>query len=241
MTRDRAYRSFMKRPGLVSYRVRHMETDLFLQAERDISDKVSAWVIEARSAIEDYARSHPGFIESYQPLPDDPFAPLPVRDMLKAGRTAGVGPMASVAGAIAEFVCRRMAEHLNGEIIVENGGDTCFRLSGVSTVCIWAGDSPLSGRVGIRCSADSEFLSVCTSSGTVGHSKSFGTADAVTVISENAAIADAAATAVGNMVKSTRDIHRAVEALRHLNGILGGVIIKGDKLGAWGRLELVSI
>jgi ApbE superfamily uncharacterized protein (UPF0280 family) len=75
----------------------------------------------------------------------------------------------------------------------------------------------------------------------VGHSKSLGAADAVTVISGNAAIADAAATAVGNMVKSTRDVHRAVEALRHLNGVLGGVIIKGDRLGAWGELELVAI
>lgn len=218
-----------------------METDLFIQASDDISIQVSALVLEARTAIESYARAHPGFIESYLPLPEDPFAPLPVRQMLNAGIKAGVGPMAAVAGAIADYVCRKMAEKLPGEIIVENGGDTCFKLSGPVTVAIWAGSSPFSGRVGIRCNPEGDFFSVCTSSGTIGHSKSFGCADAVSIISRDAALADAVATAVGNMVDTKKDISPAIERLESFKGVLGGVIIKGDRIGAWGDLELVPV
>ena len=231
----------MRRDGLCSFRVRHLETDLLIQAEEDISARVSGWVVEARTAIEFYAKEHQGFLESYIPLPEDPFAPPPVKEMLRAGTAAGTGPMAAVAGAIAQFVCRKAASVLSGEIIVENGGDTCFRTNAPVTVAIWAGSSPFSGKVGIRCGPPGEFLSVCTSSGTVGHSRSFGKADAVTVISADAALADAVATAVGNMVKTRKDVAPAIQRLGQFPGILGGVIIKADQIGAWGEIELINL
>ena len=242
----RTYRAFMKRRGLFSFRVSHKETDLFIQAPEDISRQVSGWIIEARTSIEAYAASHGGFIESFTPLPDDPLAPPPVNRMLRAGIAAGTGPMAAVAGAIAQFVCQKAAALLpDGEIIVENGGDTCFRISGAVTAAIWAGRSPFTGKVGIRCAGNrtdaGDFLSICTSSGTVGHSRSFGTADAVTVVSKDAALADAVATAVGNMVRSRKDVSVAVERLRDFEGILGGVVIKADQIGAWGEIELVPL
>ncbi len=219
-----------------------METDLFIQAQEDISNMVSSWILEARTAIEAYAKTHEGFLESYIPLPEDPLAPPPVRQMLRAAAIAGTGPMAAVAGAIAQFVCHKAATVLSGEIIVENGGDTCSRIFGPVTAAIWAGSSPFTGKVGIRCDTDEEFLALCTSSGTVGHSKSFGTADAVTVISEDAALADAVATAIGNMVKTRKDVAIATQKLEAFPGIKGGVIIKGDNIGAWGKdIELVPL
>ncbi len=231
----------MKRAGLVRFRVRHKETDLFVQAARDLSPEVSAWVVEARSKIEAYARNHPGFLESYSPLPYDPLAPEIVKGMLKATNLAGVGPMASVAGAIAEYVGQRIAQNIPGEIMVENGGDIFLRMLSKVTIGIYAGTSPFSGRVGLMLEGRADPFGVCTSSGTIGHSVSFGSADAVCVISESCSLADAAATAAGNLVKKKADVDRALAYLKGLSGVEGGIVIKADVIGAFGALELVSI
>ena len=241
MGEKRTYRSLTARDGLVGFQVRHRETDLHIQAESDFEDEVSKWVIEIRLSIEDYARSHPGFLESYVPLPDDPFAPSVVRDMIESSAAAGVGPMAAVAGAIAQHIGKRCMELSAGEIVVENGGDIFLRVFKPVTSAVWAGTSPLSGRVGVAIAPGLTPLGICTSSGTVGHSKSFGKADAVTVVSQSVALADATATSVGNMVRTERDIDRGIKALKQIPGILGGLIIKGTKLGAWGQIELVPL
>jgi uncharacterized protein len=237
----RAYRSFIARNGLIGFQVRHQETDLHIQADRNLENEVSTWIIEVRLSIEDYARSHPGFLESYTPLSDDPFASSIVRDMLESSLIAGVGPMAAVAGAIAHHIGKRCVELTSGEVIVENGGDIFLRVLGPITTAIWAGTSPLSGKVGIAVTADRMPLGICTSSGTVGHSRSLGKADAVTIISESVSLADAVATSIGNMVRTERDIDPGLKALQKIPGILGGVIIKGTKLGIWGQLELVPL
>ena len=231
----------MKRPGLVSFQVRHKETDLFIQAPTDLSDHVSAWVVEARSSIEQYAATHPGFLESYSPFPMDPIAPQIVKNMLSAGMNAGVGPMAAVAGAIAEYVGKRILNKVTGEVIVENGGDVFLYVRSPVTVAIYAGESVLSGRVGIRLYNEDKTVGICTSSGTVGHSRSFGRADAVSVICTDCALADAAATAAGNLVKTKADIHKGLDFLRNIKDILGAVVVKADGIGAFGALELMPL
>ncbi len=238
----RIYRSLMNRKGLVRFNVRHLETDLHIQAQRNLTHEVSRWIIEARIAIEGYARRHPGFLESLEPLEDDPLAPPVVREMLLASSRCGVGPMASVAGAIANQVGRRILERIPGsEVFVENGGDLFVQADSPFKVAIFAGTSPFSGRIGISLPGKVGQFGICTSSGTVGHSRSFGRADAVTVVSHSASLSDAAATAVGNLVSTARDIARGLEAMQGIEGVLGGLIIKGSRIGAWGNIELVSL
>ncbi len=231
----------MCRKGLVSFTVRHMQTDLFVQTNRNISDKVSSWIIESRLAIENYAKIHPEFLDSYVPLPEDQFAPSPVKEMLNAAILTGVGPMAAVAGAISEYVGIRCRKETHGEVIIENGGDLFLWTNSPITVALFAGSSPLSSKVGIRLYEDEMPLGVCTSSGTVGHSKSLGKADAVTVISSDCALADAAATAAGNIVRSDKDIEYALNFLRDIKDIKGALIVVAKKIGAWGKIELVPI
>ncbi len=239
--RDRFYRSFMSRPGLVGFQVVHKETDLHIQAGRDLAKEVSQWVIQARMAIESYASFHKGFLEAMTPLPLDPLAPPIVSAMLEAAQMAGVGPMAAVAGAVAEYVGSRILEEAPGEVLVENGGDIFLKVDEPVVTAIFAGRSPLSNRVGIRISPFSDPLGVCTSSGTVGHSKSLGRADAVTVLAHSTPLADASATAAANMVKSKGDIDLALQKLQGIKGIVGAVVIKHDRLGAFGDIELVPI
>lgn len=150
--------------------------------------------------------------------------------------------MAAVAGAVAEYVGVRCADFTSGEVIVENGGDIFICIERRPLIsAIWAGKSPLSGRIGLRITPEATPLGICTSSGTVGHSRSFGTADAVTILSRSTALADAAATAVGNMVKTEMDIDAALEYMGGIKEIIGGVIIKGTRLGAWGGVELAPV
>jgi ApbE superfamily uncharacterized protein (UPF0280 family) len=232
----------MSRQGLTRFQVRHLETDLHIQAHRDLSRECSAWVVEARTQIETYARSHDGFLDAYVPLPRDPFAPPVVSDMLRASEAAGTGPMAAVAGAVAAHVGMLCVQETGGDVIVENGGDIFLHVQNTVTIAIYAGDSPLSGKVGIELQGKSVSFGVCTSSGMIGHSRSFGKAHAVTVISDRVALADAVATGIGNMVKRPADIGPALDKMQDIDGISAGVIISGDKLGAWGdKIRLVPL
>jgi uncharacterized protein len=236
----RTYRARMARPGLVGFRVAVRETDLWVLAARDFSSQVRELVIQERQQLEAYIAGHPDFLTTLAPWPADPFAPAVVREMIAAAATAGVGPMAAVAGALAARVGHQLAL-LSPEVIVENGGDIFLAIAQPATVALFAGPSPLSHRVGLTIDPGLSPLGVCTSSASVGHSLSFGQADAACVLAASAALADAAATALGNRVQGPDTIASALDWVATLPDILGAVVIVGDKLGAWGRVELVPL
>jgi uncharacterized protein len=236
----RTYRTRMARSGLSGFRVAVKETDLWVLAVRDFSPEVRELVIQERQQLEAYIAIHPDFLTSLVPRPEDPFAPPVVREMIEAAAAAGVGPMAAVAGALAAQVGRGLAP-LSPEVIVENGGDIYLAITQPATVALFAGKSPLSHRVGLNLDPALSPLGVCTSSATVGHSLSFGRADAACVLARSAALADAAATALGNRVQGPESFGKALEWVASLPEILGAVVIVGEKLGAWGQVELVPL
>ncbi len=193
-----------------------------------------------RQHIKDYIREVPEFLTSLKPLPCPVHALSIIKDMCQAAQKCGVGPMAAVAGAIAQYVGQDLSK-LSREIIVENGGDIYIKSNKERIIGVYAGDSPLSGKIGIRIKPEDCPLGVCTSSGKIGHSLSFGRADAVVIISKSAVLADAAATAIGNMVKKVEDIQRGVNTAKNIEGVSGVLVIMEDKLGAWGNIELVKL
>ncbi|NIS60700.1 MAG: UPF0280 family protein, partial [Proteobacteria bacterium] len=205
MFEERTYRNLVKTEDLTPFRVTVRETDLFLLANRKLEKEVKEAVIRYRWQIEEYIRSHPEFQTSLRPVRSDPYAPKIVKEMLKASRLANVGPMASVAGAIAEFVGKDLIP-LSPEVICENGGDIFIATSKERVVGVFAGKSPLSLKVGLRIKPGDTPLGICSSSGTVGHSMSFGKADAVCVLSRSTSLADAAATSIGNLIEGKGDI-----------------------------------
>ncbi len=240
--RSRFYRSWTGIPRLTAFRVQVKETDLHVQADRPSAGDVEERVLFYRHQIENYIANNAEFLTSLVPLPQDVLAPPIVQEMIRAGQHAGVGPMAAVAGAIAEKVGQDLlAEQKTGEIIIENGGDIFVSIHDRVKIAIFAGSSPLSCKVGIAIPRSQMPVGVCTSSGTVGHSLSFGKADAVTVVARSTALADAVATAVGNVVKQGRDMKYGLSLARDMKEISGALIIVGDKIGAWGDIELVSI
>jgi uncharacterized protein len=237
--RERTYRDRILKNNLKSFNVTIRESDLFVSTDLDLEDVTRHSVYQYRSYIESYIEAHPDFLTSLVPLPCDEFAPAIVRDMMTAAIMAGVGPMAAVAGAIAEHVGRDLLQY-SRNVIIENGGDIFIQTQNDIHVGIFAGNSPLSEHISLHVSVKEMPVGVCTSSGTVGHSLSFGNADAVCVKAKSVALADAAATAIGNRVKTKQDIYLALQEGMKIKDILGMVIILADHFGAIGDVELVN-
>jgi hypothetical protein len=240
--RDRDYRKIVEVGGLQACQVKVRETDLHILAPVDVAAAATHLVVQYRTQLENYLARHPAFGDALAPLGDDPTGVPLVRDMLRAGLAAGVGPMAAVAGVIAEYVGRGLLERADcDEVVVENGGDIFMRRREDCTAAIFAGESPLSYRVGIRIPARDMPLGICTSSGTVGHSLSLGRADSVTVMARATPLADAAATRLGNEVGRGGDLGPALQLAAKIPGLTGVVIVIGEELGAWGQVELVAL
>ena len=243
---ERFYRKWTNSKDLIAQEVIVSETDLLISAEKDIKEAAEKLIKKFRAQIEDYIKKYPEFKTSLEPLqPPRPnleqacsrFGLGIIRDMLEASNLAGVGPMAAIAGAIAEYVGKGLLSKTN-QIIVENGGDIFIKSEKQRHVAIFAGDSPLSSKLSIKVKSQDTPCGICTSSGTVGHSLSFGKADACVIISKSTALADAAATAACNRVKTKQDIKPALEFALSIKGIQGALIVLGKDFGVSGDIEL---
>ncbi|NLO82422.1 MAG: UPF0280 family protein, partial [Clostridiales bacterium] len=199
MAQKRIYRELHKGKDLIYFKVKVEQTDLDIAARSMLRKEALQLVKRYRNDIEEYIKRDKRFLTSLTPIPCLPDAPAIVRRMCMAAHMAGVGPMAAVAGAISEFVGRELLK-FSAEIIVENGGDIFIKSQRDRLVGIYAGDSPLSQKIGLKISAEDTPLGICTSAGKIGHSLSLGKADAVVIVSKDTPLADAVATAVGNIV-----------------------------------------
>lgn len=241
----RNYRSLHTAGDLHYFKVRIKESDLAIGVDKEsYADSLVPFCREElykiRKTIENYICRQPEFKTSLVPIDLLPEAAEIIGHMGKAARAAGVGPMAAVAGAVAERIGLKLATRCR-EIIVENGGDLYLQSSQPRIIAVFAGQSCFSYKVGIKINASESPLGICTSSGTVGPSLSFGRADAVVIKGETGALADAVATAAANRVQTREDLLKAVEFVQQIKGITGILVIKDDKMAAWGQMEIVPI
>ena len=235
---ERTYRNKVLNHSLISYQVKVCETDLFISSDSDFRQVARQSVHRYRGYLESYIKSHPDFLTSLIPLKIDDLAPDIVRDMMKVSQVAGVGPMAAVAGALAEYVGRDLLK-LTSNVIVENGGDIFLKSKDEINIGIFAGDSSFSEKLALKIRPEEMPMGICTSSATVGPSLSFGIADAVCVKSKSAAMADAAATMIGNLVKTKKDIKKAISYGSQIKDVIGILIIVENEMGLWGEMELL--
>jgi len=240
MYEPRTYRHWVTGKDLISFNVVVKETDLYIRASTNLKTKAYKLVLKYRNTLEKYIERHPTFATCLEPFPVGDNAPRIVKEMSAAGSRVGTGPMASVAGAIAEFVGNELLA-FSPEIIVENGGDIYLKSLKKRLIGIYAGKSPLTGKIGLEINSEDTPLGICTSSGTVGHSLSYGKADAVVVLSKSATLADAAATAIGNLIIQASDIPRGIELAKGIEGLKGVIIVKDDKVGLWGEVKICQM
>ncbi|HQM42167.1 MAG: UPF0280 family protein [Syntrophaceae bacterium] len=235
---ERIYRNLISKENLESYNIVVGESDLFISSDVNLAAEIKESLIKHRFRLESYIKKNPHFLKSMLPLPHDKLAPAIVRDMLEKGSLCGVGPMASVAGALAQFVGKDVMASAQ-TIIIENGGDIFLKTNNKLIVSVFAGKSPLSYKVKFAINPERTPLGICTSSATVGPSVSFGKADAVCVISPSATLADAAASAIGNKVKNKNDIKKALAYGMKIKSIEGIIIIIGEEMGVIGDITLL--
>lgn len=234
------YRKLINAKGLLRSAVIEKESDLLILADKALTAPAHEILKKERRDLESYIAKNPKFEKTFKPMIVSPFSPGIVRTMAWAAHRANVGPMAAVAGAIAEAVGKGLLKS-SKEVIVENGGDIFVKITRPRRIGVFAGKSPFSEKIAIEISPHDTPLGVCTSAGTVGHSISFGAADAVLVTARSCALADAAATAIGNVVKNEETIEDGLNIAKKIKGLHGVLIIKNDKMGAWGTLKIVSV
>ncbi|MFH1485565.1 MAG: UPF0280 family protein [Chloroflexota bacterium] len=237
LCRPRIYRGWVRDSGLVSFSVALGESDLLIRARCDLRDRALEVVHRCRIALESYIHENPLFGASLVPIPVEEHAPSLVKEMASAASKTGVGPMAAVAGVIAEAVGRELLR-FSDEVVVENGGDIFLKTTRRQLVGLYAGDSSLTGKIAFEVEPAETPLGVCTSSRSVGHSLSFGHADAVVAFSPSTPLADAAATAIANRVASVDAIANAIELAQDIPGLTGLVVVKDSNLGLWGRIRI---
>lgn len=235
---ERFYRRYLLNNSLIKFNITVAESDLLISAKTDVSEVAHRLITKYRTHIINYIYKNEVFLTSLRPLDYDELAPPIVRDMLKAAIKTNTGPMASVAGAIAEYVGMELLK-FSQDIIIENGGDIFLKCNEDIKVGVFTGDSPFRQRISFKIKKSEMPLGICTSSGKIGHSLSFGSADAACVKAKSAILADAAATAIGNMIKKGDDIYKALHFGMKIDGVTGIVIVKKDKLGVIGDVDLI--
>lgn len=237
---NRFYRENTKPEGLFSYEVKVKESDILVSSGKELKEFALENLKNCRSQIENYIREDPGFKKTLKPYKIKSDAPLIIKKMNEAGEQCNVGPMASVAGAINQFLGESLLK-LTDEVILENGGDIFIKTKKMRRVAIFSGNTKWKDKLILKIKPEQTPLGICTSSGKIGHSLSFGNADSVVVISPSAILADAVATAAGNMIKSPQDISPTINYCRKINKIIGVVIIKDERIGVWGDIELEEL
>jgi len=227
-----------------SFRSVYRETDLWVatddcENEKSVGNFTQERIRFYRQILDEFIVMHPEFRDSLKPVKIPEGVHPVIYEMGKAAEAAGTGPMSSVAGAFAEYICNDLiSEFCLKEVIIENGGDIFIKLASPATISVFAGSSPLSEKISLVIKPEETPLAVCTSSGTLGHSLSFGKADACMIACRSGAFADAYATAFCNQVKRKDMVLAVTEKALKKPEILSTVIIMDDKVGLGGTLEI---
>jgi ApbE superfamily uncharacterized protein (UPF0280 family) len=199
-------------------------------------DAVAAEVARQRRILEEYISRHPEFQKSLEPLELLAGAPEVAQNMARAAKLAGVGPMAAVAGAVAQLAGRAALDAGAREVIVDNGGDIYVCAAEPVIIGLKTGTTEVAEKLAFSLKPGDTPISICSSSGKMGHSMSLGECDLATVVAKEAALADAAATAAANLVRNVDDIDPALENISSIEGVDGVMIVKGARVGLAGKL-----
>ncbi|MBN1846143.1 MAG: UPF0280 family protein [Sedimentisphaerales bacterium] len=223
MSRQRIFRSFTHRQAAFRICCEPFEA-------------VTAEIVRQRRILEQYIERHPAFLDALEPLILKKDAPPVARRMARAARRVGVGPMAAVAGAMAQLAGEAGLRAGAREAIVENGGDIYLQIAEPLIVKLFSGETALADRLAFSLQPDDGPMSICSSSGRMGHSLSLGSCNLATVVARDASLADAGATQAANLVKTTEDIDAALNRIAAIKGIDGVLIIQNDRVGLAGHL-----
>jgi ApbE superfamily uncharacterized protein (UPF0280 family) len=231
----RLYRDFVDNT-LLNYEVSYKDTDLLVSACRDMKFEIFEYVRRLRIELESYIEKNKKFATSLKPIGADKNAISIAKDMIRASKSALVGPMACVAGAFAEYTGKLILKSCP-ECIVENGGDIFLKLNKQTTIGVYTQNEFFKDNISVSLKESPTPYGICASSAKIGPSLSKGRADLAIIIAQSAILADGLATKTANMITEKDDIKLAIEFAKTKN-IIGCLFIKDDALGVWGDLSI---
>lgn len=238
--RERSYRSRFSNDERRWFCVKFLESDLWIGVDRgsyraSMEADTYAMLVDLRRQMDAYLLMDPQYKTALMPYDAGLEAPAILKEMSRVSHKTGIGPMSAVAGAVA----KKVAEFLGTqEVIVENGGDIYAQAASDMDISVFAGQSPLSEKIGLHIPAAEFPLGICTSSGTVGPSLSLGSADAVMIVCKDVLLADSYATAMANRIKTVNDLQSVIDRISDIPEILGAIAVKDDRMAISGRFEL---
>ncbi len=124
---------------------------------------IKAEIIKQRSVLIEYIRRHPQFAEALKPVQLVSGHPEIVGHMGFASRLVGVGPMACVAGVMAQLAAQAGLGAGATEAIVENGGDIYLHSKEEVIIGIYAKGSSLSGKLAYQLAPSQMPIAICSS------------------------------------------------------------------------------
>ena len=238
--RERSYRSRFSNDERRWFCVKFLESDLWIGVDSgsyraSMEADTYAMLVDLRRQMDAYLLMDPQYKTALTPYDAGLEAPNILKEMSRVSHKTGIGPMSAVAGAVA----KKVAEFLGTqEVIVENGGDIYAQAASDMDISVFAGQSPLSEKIGLHIPAAEFPLGICTSSGTVGPSLSLGRADAVMIVCKDVLLADSYATAMANRIKTVNDLQSVIDRISDIPEILGAIAVKDDRMAITGRFEL---
>lgn len=221
----------------ISFNVKHHASDLHIIADSNLYDTAYSMLARLREDLDAHIKLHQDFLYSLSPVEEPEDSPEIASMMYRASQLTDTGPMAAVAGAIAELTGRELLKS-SGAVVVENGGDIWLSVPDPVIIAVYAKNIYFRDNIALQINARQMPCAVCTSTSKLGHSLSFGKADSVTIIAADGALADAAATMTCNMVQDENDMETALDRALSVPGVTGGLIVFRDKLALQGDIEL---
>ena len=242
--RERSYRSRFSNDERRWFCVKFLESDLWIGVDSgsysaSMEADTYAMLVDLRRSMDAYLLMDPGYKTALTPYDAGLEAPEILKSMSGVSHKTGIGPMSAVAGAVALKVAGFLKSRYDvNEVIVENGGDIYAQASTDMDISVFAGQSPLSEKIGLHIPAENFPLGICTSSGTVGPSLSLGRADAVMIVCKDVLLADSYATAMANRIKTVNDLQPVIDRIQNIPDILGAIAVKDDRMAITGQFEL---
>ena len=242
--KERSYRSRFSNDERRWFCVKFLESDLWIGVDNgsysaSMESDTYVMLVDLRRSMDAYLLMDPAYKAALTPYDAGLEAPDILKEMSKVSHKTGIGPMSAVAGAVS----LRVAEFLKSkfgvkDVIVENGGDIYAETHSDMDISVFAGQSPLSEKIGLHIPAADFPLGICTSSGTVGPSLSLGRADAVMIVCKDVLLADSYATAMANRIQSVNDLQPVIDRIQNIPDILGAIAVKDDRMAISGQFEL---
>ena len=201
---------------------------------------------EARAAgmqfweqLQSYAIRNPMFQNSKRPIYVPQDAPRMIQRMAELSMRAGVGPIFTFRGALTEYVGRIVARSVD-ELFVTCGPDHFVVAKRRARLPVHRAADPGGGGLAVVVKPELGPHGVHSSIGS-GQGDD-ASDDGVVVVATSCILADAAAAGAGAILaKGGRgSLRAALSYLRGLEGVHGGIVLRGERIGVAGGLELAA-